>query len=155
MNKPTLVELQLAHETKYVQKPDGRWTWKCKCGDEAEDFATWEQCHAKTREHWADRILLAFSHETDELRRRRQVTQAELDAVMAEFRAHLWRALEKKGRGAFASPHETLGALMEEQKELVDAIHANKPSWIRGELMDIATSALFGVASLSSPSSSE
>ena len=49
----------LQHETSYTQKPGGRFEWKCSCGDSAEDFASWEECHKFTRQHWASKLNVA------------------------------------------------------------------------------------------------
>ena len=51
-----LIAVQLEHETIYNQQLNGRWTWKCRCGDYADLFQ-WEDCHKRTREHWADVII--------------------------------------------------------------------------------------------------
>jgi len=79
---------------------------------------------------------------------RRQVSQQEIDMAIEVLRSRLERKLLKHGYGAYASPHEVLGIIVEEHKELVDAVHANDRDNTIEELLDIAVGCVFGVASL-------
>jgi NTP pyrophosphatase (non-canonical NTP hydrolase) len=54
--------------------------------------------------------------------------------------------LTQKGDGAFASPHEVFGVVIEEVLELLLAILNNNPEAVRRELLDIAVACVFGVA---------
>jgi hypothetical protein len=51
-----IIAILLEHETRYWQTE--KWNWECKCGERAQ-LITWDECHKKTREHWADKILAA------------------------------------------------------------------------------------------------
>lgn len=55
VDREQLIALQLEHETSYNES-SGRWYWSCKCGLE-DSFIDWNECHIKTREHWAEKIL--------------------------------------------------------------------------------------------------
>jgi len=58
-----LVAIQLEHETRY----EGYWHWSCKCGL-SFPMRTREECHVKTREHWADVVLAALADSPATLR---------------------------------------------------------------------------------------
>jgi NTP pyrophosphatase (non-canonical NTP hydrolase) len=73
-----------------------------------------------------------------------QILLAALDAMTVR----VGQKIEKHGRGAYISNHETLGIVAEEYHELIDAVHQNDPVDVANELMDIAVAALFGVASM-------
>ena len=78
---------------------------------------------------------------------RDNISPAAVDTAMGSLRIKLNKTLEKKGWGAFTSPHEVLGSLTEEMKELTDAVHENDIPNFREELLDIAISAIFAYAS--------
>lgn len=59
----------------------------------------------------------------------------------------LGKKLEKHGRGAYVSSHESLGFLVEEIKELIDAIHQNDAKATVEEWYDVIVVGLFAVAS--------
>ena len=59
----------------------------------------------------------------------------------------LAKRLDKHGTTSYASTHEVLGSMVEEQKELLDAVHANDAPGVADELLDIGTVALFALAS--------
>jgi len=58
----------LQHETNYTQKPSGRYDWRCSCGDSAEDFASWTECHRYTREHWAKYLNITLAAHDQKVR---------------------------------------------------------------------------------------
>lgn len=60
----------------------------------------------------------------------------------------LYQRLAKHGPGAFVSDHEALGVLVEEYDELIDAIRANDPAYVRNEWLDVAVVALFALAGM-------
>ena len=78
--------------------------------------------------------------------KREDLDERSLQLAFRDLRVAMHKNLIKKGLGKLASPHEALGMIAEEQKELVDAIQANDAAWIRRELMDLAVAALFAVA---------
>ncbi len=53
---------------------------------------------------------------------------------------------EPDGDKSFASTHEIYGAVAEEHKELLDALHADTEDEFAAELADIAVAAIFGIA---------
>ena len=56
--------------------------------------------------------------------------------------------IEQHGRGAYVSHHEMLGIVTEEYKELIDAVQSNDPVDVGNELMDVAVSAIYSIASM-------
>lgn len=80
--------------------------------------------------------------------KRPKVAPHYVDHIFAQLNFRLGEALKKRGDGAFVSAHEILGSLMEETKELVEAIHTNRLEGTKNELFDIAITAIFGIASL-------
>lgn len=83
-------------------------------------------------------------------RKRHQLTDAEIERVLADVKQHYERTLEDKGRGIFVSTHEIRGALDEEVGEAHVAFHDDNPAQIRRELFDVITAAIHGIASLDS-----
>jgi NTP pyrophosphatase (non-canonical NTP hydrolase) len=61
---------------------------------------------------------------------------------------NMGKRIEEKGRGAFASHHEMLGAITEEYHELVEAVRLNSAVDVAGELTDIAVACLFSIATM-------
>ena len=57
------------------------------------------------------------------------------------------KQVEAKGSGAFASYHETLGVIMEEYHEYIEAVHKNDENQAAKELIDLAVAAIWGLAS--------
>lgn len=76
------------------------------------------------------------------------VHERETDDILDVLREILKRRVAKHGPGAYAGPHEALGILLEEFKELTDAVQANDATAAWGEMLDIAVGAVFGMASL-------
>lgn len=76
---------------------------------------------------------------------RPEITQEEIDFGLDVLKLALSKRLEEKGLGIFVSPHEILGVITEEYKELIDAVHKNDN--VKGELLDIAVAAIFGYMS--------
>lgn len=71
-----------------------------------------------------------------------------LDKIFQIVRAHLTVKIIEKGSGAFVSTHEIYGVIAEEfEKELLDALHANNRKQFVRELLDVAASAIYGLAS--------
>jgi hypothetical protein len=55
--------------------------------------------------------------------------------------------IKKQGDGAFVGPHEALGVLTEEYHELVNAARSNVGPEYYGEVMDVAVTCVFEIAS--------
>ncbi len=81
-------------------------------------------------------------------RPRTKVDDNDISQIMHVIEKRLKRRLDEKGRYVFASNHEALGIITEEQHELVEAVQSNDESEIRVEMLDVATAALFGVVSI-------
>ena len=79
---------------------------------------------------------------------RPKVGKEHLNRAMTIFNRALKKAIEEKGDGAFVSQHEALGVITEEQLELVQAVRANNADCERSELLDVAISAIWEVASM-------
>lgn len=59
----------------------------------------------------------------------------------------LERREQKHGPGGYVSRHELLGILLEEQRELEEAIQSDDAERVADELLDVAAVAVFGIAS--------
>lgn len=59
----------------------------------------------------------------------------------------LGKKIEKHGRGAYVSNHETYGITAEEWHELMGALQNNDPVSFAEESMDVAAALIFGLAS--------
>jgi DNA-binding ferritin-like protein len=83
---------------------------------------------------------------------RQQVGPDAVYRAITDATDKLCERLRQKGSGTFASRHELLGIMAEEMHELVRAIHEEKAdlSGVRRELLDIAVTALFGIACVDS-----
>lgn len=83
---------------------------------------------------------------------RKQISRTEIDTVFEAARQHCNRCLVKHGTGSFVGKHEILGNLVEEMHELTLAVHSNevrgRAGSVREELLDVAITALFGIASI-------
>lgn len=80
---------------------------------------------------------------------RKQVTDAMYNDAIWRIRRAFYAVIKRKGDGMFASPHETLGVLQTEMRELVAAIGDRRESRdIMHELMDIIVPAMIGLISL-------
>jgi NTP pyrophosphatase (non-canonical NTP hydrolase) len=58
------------------------------------------------------------------------------------------KKIEKHGRGAWMSRHETYGILAEEVDEVLEELRGNDNHKFAEELVDIAVVAIFGIASM-------
>lgn len=76
-----------------------------------------------------------------------QVTDEILLKTLEQVTIAVAQKIEKHGRGAYVSSHETLGIVAEEYHELVEAVRQNDPSEIATESLDVAVACIFGVAS--------
>ncbi|HUU83514.1 MAG TPA: hypothetical protein VM243_08425 [Phycisphaerae bacterium] len=76
------------------------------------------------------------------------VADATIDGAIRHCHDELKRRMAMKGRGAFISPHEALGAITEEHKELIDAVQSNALGSVYAELTDLAVGAIFAMASI-------
>jgi NTP pyrophosphatase (non-canonical NTP hydrolase) len=77
----------------------------------------------------------------------RDVTDAELERAAAAAYAALKARMQQKGRRPYHGKHEMLGVLTEEYFETVEAVHSKQHARIREELLDVAVTAIFGIAS--------
>lgn len=82
-----------------------------------------------------------------EMIHRSSVSDDSIQLSFHELRAHMQVVLDKHGRGAFASTHEIIGVLIEEFRELEDALHSNDDVCFQAELKDIAQVCVFAFAS--------
>jgi len=83
---------------------------------------------------------------------RPQLTTEQVEDAMAALHTRLYDTLNQKGWGSFASKHEALGAIVEEMRELEEAVRVRPAlggnSKVRHELLDLAIAAVFAVACL-------
>ncbi len=77
---------------------------------------------------------------------RAQITQAQIEKAIDDFKWKLQERLQQKGFGTFASSHEISGVVTEEYHEMLEAVEKNNAESLRWELMDIAVGAIFGIA---------
>lgn len=77
---------------------------------------------------------------------RRQITDEEIARAVALISKALSRRLQEKGRGTFASRHEILGMITEEQLELTASVQRSHIEHVNDELIDIAVGSIFAVA---------
>lgn len=68
------------------------------------------------------------------------------DAIIS-IEDRLKEKIEKKGNLGFVSHHEALGVITEEYYELLKSVHKNKTHNYVEELMDVALSCIYGLAS--------
>jgi NTP pyrophosphatase (non-canonical NTP hydrolase) len=76
------------------------------------------------------------------------VTDWHIDGAIEDAKAEIVGSIGKHCRGAFVTPHEIDGVLMEEVREFQDAIHDNDMVQIYKELAQVAQVAIFGMASI-------
>ena len=78
---------------------------------------------------------------------RSEITASDLNMAITVLQKHMAEVLNCKGPGSFASSHEILGVLTDERSETIAAIQSKTGlDTIRHELLDEATTAIFGVA---------
>ena len=78
---------------------------------------------------------------------RPQVTAKQVSDAMGQLQKRLYEKIDKHGDGAYASPHETFGILWEEVDEANDEMRSGNDAGFSEELIDIAVTCIFGVAS--------
>lgn len=78
---------------------------------------------------------------------RKEVVDEALLKAIEIVTHHVGLRIEKHGRGAFASNHEGLGVVTEEYFELVEAVKQNDDQNYAEEMIDLAVSGIFGLAS--------
>lgn len=76
------------------------------------------------------------------------INKLEIEKELNNIKNYLYEILEKKGYGAYASPHEILGSITEEYLELCYAIKVDDKNNTRDELIDIAVVCIFGCVCL-------
>lgn len=76
--------------------------------------------------------------------KRVDINMDDVDSAIKGLYTNLQSRFLKHGVGAFSTQHEILGVLMEEMKELTDAMHSNDKESIEKELLDIICPALLG-----------
>lgn len=79
---------------------------------------------------------------------RPRIPEWEVKKVQELVQVHLGEKILEKGRGAFVSTNEILGAVTEEYHESRVEIQANHRKNLEKELLDLAVACLWGVASL-------
>lgn len=79
--------------------------------------------------------------------KRLEVSEEAINLARRLFERSLRRALAKHGRLGFISTHEAAGTLREEVLELEEGLHDNSPYAVCKEAADVATVALWTVAS--------
>lgn len=77
---------------------------------------------------------------------RPQISELQIQQVVANFEMALRERLQQKGHGAFVSTHEIVGVVAEEYDEMMDALRQNNRPNFRSELLDVAVGCVFGVA---------
>jgi NTP pyrophosphatase (non-canonical NTP hydrolase) len=81
---------------------------------------------------------------------REQLTRAEFKKAAMDVSAKLEKRLKEKGYGSASSRHEILGILEEEVMEFLHEVHSGQPKGLQEELIDVAVSAIWGLASIQS-----
>jgi NTP pyrophosphatase (non-canonical NTP hydrolase) len=71
-----------------------------------------------------------------------------IDGALKDAQKEIKSSIDKHGQGAFVTPHEINGVLMEEVKEFQDALHDNDLIQVYEELAQVAQVAIFGMASI-------
>jgi hypothetical protein len=61
---------------------------------------------------------------------------------------NIGQKIEKHGRGAYVSRHESFGIIAEEKHELMLALHSNDLSQFAQEAIDVAVACIWSVASM-------
>lgn len=82
------------------------------------------------------------------MRSRVDLARAGIEKARRDVMEKLYRRLDQKGWGAYIGPHETLGILFEEWREVADAVQADDVAWLVEELKDLAVGCVIGIASL-------
>lgn len=82
------------------------------------------------------------------LKARVPVLDSEIEESMRHLANALTTRLKQHGSDSFIGPHEISGTLREEYREYEDEVHANDLEKQCLELLDMAVTCVFGVASL-------
>jgi len=77
---------------------------------------------------------------------RKQIKDINLDEAINSTTSMIHKRLFEKGKGTYASIHETLGIITEEYDELIDAVHNNDQAQVHKELKDIAVGCIIAMA---------
>ncbi len=77
-----------------------------------------------------------------------KVTEKQLNRAFTLLERAIKKAVKKYGDRVFYSKHEALGVLTEETAEYLEAVHDNNLDAQREELLDVAVTALWEVASI-------
>ena len=80
--------------------------------------------------------------------KRNLVCDSVIESAFKDAKAHMQNQLTLKGNKEFASLHEISGVIAEEFDEFKETVHKNNTFFAENELLDIATAALFGYATL-------
>ena len=70
------------------------------------------------------------------------------EAAVEDVRSHMHYLLKQYGNGLCVSSHEISGLLHEEMEEFSSEVHGNNLDGIREELIDVAITAIWGLASM-------
>jgi hypothetical protein len=115
-----LVSVQLEHETSYTQRSDVQFMWTCKCMGDSVALPSWDACHKKTREHWADVVLLLLSsYVQSERNKAREPLDKLVERAINNFGAILRRINAGK-------PEEAYDLAQRAERELAASIRGNK-----------------------------
>ena len=77
-----------------------------------------------------------------------KIDEETLENVNRQINSHTDLVLNKKGYNSFSSIHEILGVLAEEYREVEESIHLNNQDLLKLELLDVATTCIFAIASI-------
>lgn len=76
------------------------------------------------------------------------VTKGTVCSALRKLARKVEAEVAKKGRGAFMTSAEIVGAVTEEYDEMKEAVHAKNRQATREELYDVAIAAMWGVVSM-------
>lgn len=79
---------------------------------------------------------------------RNPASPIEVEQAFALLRENLERRIKKFGWGKHASPAESMGILLEEWKELIDAHQSNDLDEFAAEMLDVGVTCIWGIVSL-------
>lgn len=80
---------------------------------------------------------------------RKKITELALAESLERLENAVGARLVQKGWGGFVSRHEILGAVAEEDAELIEAVHRRGLGDVHVELLDVAVACVIGLASIS------
>lgn len=86
---------------------------------------------------------------------RNKANPTEVEKAFELLRSNLERRIRKFGWDKHVSPAESMGILLEECKELIDAHHSNNLDEYASELLDVGVTCIWGIISLLSLESQE